>query len=525
MRKHTSQSAVLVFAGVLAVALLPSPATAQNALGGGRALDANLNAITGRYNSLRTRFTLNDLNNAIVTGNVPSGIGFRGDVGYDAANAFRGSSSTDGFYRFETDAYFSGMSLVRNQTAQIPRSNFQNNRNTNPLMTPLLRRSSAGTSLGRVSQINRRVNQQAGANSSAASLRIGASGSLGNLRQYNTSLTDLTSSYQPSVGKKRSSLRAGMFDQTSTLRPYRSTVQPSSAINAGRSLPTGVENLSDPLRNPNHVDLSVNRRAGGYSPIDRRSSFDQRESVTSLLRNPSQMSDSSTQTRESDVLNTMAKDFDQKRSGARAATGRPSRTGRPDGKETVAGDAGSEESSSDSSEVYRSRWSSGSQPANIESLYEQYFQQGVDAISDGRYTEAAGRFGVASRLKPDDLASPIGKVNAEIGAGMYLSAALHLQLLFVRSPEAIGFVSYSEILPSRERLDECAVQLSELIEESDWVEGGLILAFVGRCTDQNDLVEMGLEVWGSLVSDEETEDAAMGDSLNESVRGVWLDGP
>ena len=70
------------------------PSPAQNALGGGTALDGNLIQGGNRFNpsapvaDYRSR-------NLLVTGNVARGRGFRGTVGYTAEFDFRGPTGSD----------------------------------------------------------------------------------------------------------------------------------------------------------------------------------------------------------------------------------------------------------------------------------------------------------------------------------------------------------------------------------------------------------------------------------------------
>jgi hypothetical protein len=94
------------------VLALAPPATAQDALGQGDALDANLNASSGPRNvaSPQPNFRARNL---IVTGNVAAGRGFRGTVGYTAPFDFRGIAGSDANYRFRADSAFSNPEIFR----------------------------------------------------------------------------------------------------------------------------------------------------------------------------------------------------------------------------------------------------------------------------------------------------------------------------------------------------------------------------------------------------------------------------
>lgn len=85
------------------------PASAQNALGDGTALDANPGN-QGRINRPRPSFSQElQFRNAIVTGNAPGGLSFRGDLGYRAPGEFTGDLGSDALYSFRRDSLTSGL--------------------------------------------------------------------------------------------------------------------------------------------------------------------------------------------------------------------------------------------------------------------------------------------------------------------------------------------------------------------------------------------------------------------------------
>lgn len=88
---------------------LPGIASAQNALGDGRALDNNP-SINGRSNFASPSFAQElQFRNAIVTGNAPGGLSFRGDLGYRAAGEFTGTLGSDALFSFRRDSLYSGL--------------------------------------------------------------------------------------------------------------------------------------------------------------------------------------------------------------------------------------------------------------------------------------------------------------------------------------------------------------------------------------------------------------------------------
>jgi hypothetical protein len=95
--------------GVLALAGSAGTAGAQNALGDGRLLDNNLSAQGTANTPVRDLDAEIRFRNAIVTGNAPGGLSFRGDVGYTAPGEFRGELGSDSTFAFRRDSLVSGL--------------------------------------------------------------------------------------------------------------------------------------------------------------------------------------------------------------------------------------------------------------------------------------------------------------------------------------------------------------------------------------------------------------------------------
>lgn len=87
-------------------------ALAQNALGSGNALDANLRV--GDKRNARGRDVRQELafRNAIVTGNAGAGLSFRGDIGYRASDDFRSTTGSDNLFDFRRDSDYSGLATL-----------------------------------------------------------------------------------------------------------------------------------------------------------------------------------------------------------------------------------------------------------------------------------------------------------------------------------------------------------------------------------------------------------------------------
>ena len=90
-------------------ASLGTSARAQDALGTGNALDANLST-TGKGNAMGSRIDYR-ARNAVITNNVAGGRGFRGSVGYSADNDFRGALGSNDLYNFRAESALSSPDL------------------------------------------------------------------------------------------------------------------------------------------------------------------------------------------------------------------------------------------------------------------------------------------------------------------------------------------------------------------------------------------------------------------------------
>ncbi len=153
LRGHQAQAVGIacgaVASTVLVLGMGSGSAFGQTAAGDGHALDANHATGASRQNTARQRFSLNDLNNAIVTGNVAGGKGFRGDLGYSAAGDFRGATGSNDLFSLSSNSYLPGLIYQRTGFLQVPSSRTALNARYQWSLQPsnLLDRAGAGSSI------------------------------------------------------------------------------------------------------------------------------------------------------------------------------------------------------------------------------------------------------------------------------------------------------------------------------------------------------------------------------------------
>ena len=140
-------------------------------------------------------------------------------------------------------------------------------------------------------------------------------------------------------------------------------------------------------------------------------------------------------------------------------------------------------------------------------IYGEHMVAGQRLIADGRYFDAEERFTHALSINPGDISAQLGRLHAQIGAGMVLSASVNLQSLFSLHPEVVGSKYSGKLLPDdkrivrltdrlKERAGLTAPERSQRIMESDRVRvsAGLLLAYLGYQINEDQMVVDGLHV-------------------------------
>ena len=152
--------------------------------------------------------------------------------------------------------------------------------------------------------------------------------------------------------------------------------------------------------------------------------------------------------------------------------------------------------------------------AESRDLYAEHIVAGQRLIAAGRYFDAEERFTHALSLKPRDVIAQQGRLHAQIGAGMLLSASVNMQTLYSEHPELITTRYSGNLLPDAERMAALKQRLGEragIIEmeirtrplEGDRVRvsAGMLYAYLGYQTGDEDIVRAGLATVRELGAD------------------------
>lgn len=144
-----------------------------------------------------------------------------------------------------------------------------------------------------------------------------------------------------------------------------------------------------------------------------------------------------------------------------------------------------------------------------------------DLLAKGRFFDAEEQFARALRARPGDPMAAVGRAHAEIGAGMYLSAVLNLRELFTGHPELINSRYAPEILPTSQRLEAVKADLLTKLQGDTGLprEAGLVLAYIGYQTRDQAAISTGLSIAEKAAEDNADERAAR---LTDLLRSLWV---
>lgn len=157
-------------------------------------------------------------------------------------------------------------------------------------------------------------------------------------------------------------------------------------------------------------------------------------------------------------------------------------------------------------------------------LYAQQLFDGQKYLSEGKYFDAEERFASAAAMRPGDVTSLVGRINSQLGAGLYVSAAVNLRSLYARHPEVIGLRFTGAAVPKIDRMTALLIDLRDQIARSKAAgippraECTFLLAYVGYQLENVDAVRDGLNETKALAA----RDPAQADPLQNVLEAVWL---
>ena len=498
--------------GVGALVACSGLASGQTALGDGTGLDNNPGAF-GRSNYARPSFAQElQFRNAVVTGNAPGGLSFRGDLGYRAAGEFTGSLGSDALFSFRRDSLYSGLAGMGIRGTDALQYQFSLTTGSRP----------PSNLVGDLSVARDRFVESSADQRGVNGLDRNRPGTIG----FDPDSTDPRglNLYRPSVqqadladaitGTLRSS---STYTTTTNLSPVVLSVYyegierreyglTSSPLTGLLSSPMKREEDPDLSRDPNMprdpvgvkvrtaYDEVVERlrdRAARQAEASGDPTMGEDGSIAKQIQqmrlemmgidvpNPDAKPAGPGDEAGADPMNPGAQPSDpgsmiedptitdpERIDPARSVEGLDARTTPVDPTNPVSDTFGGR-SREDQLSAYTVDESTldlirdrglpiaalVDPNASSRDLYSEHMRTGERLISAERYFDAEERFARALAIRPGDQASQIGRAHAQLGAGLVISASVNLRQLLTGYPEIIGVRYAGKLLPAADRVD------------------------------------------------------------------------
>lgn len=145
--------------------------------------------------------------------------------------------------------------------------------------------------------------------------------------------------------------------------------------------------------------------------------------------------------------------------------------------------------------------------------FNQAMRNAERSISDGKYFDAERYYRNAMMLRPTAPMAMIGRLHAQIGAGMYHSAAYTLRTVYARHPELIAAKYTQPLLPSEQRLIKVREVLLDKNDRDDQLDAPLLLAYLAYQSGNKQIITEQLEILAKR---------SPKDPILPLIRGIWL---
>lgn len=572
-------------AAILTALAGSSSAFAQGALGDGRGLDRNLQQGVGRVNPQGRDYAAEArFRNAIVTGNVAGGASFRGNVGYTAADDFRGVLGSNQQFGFSRDSYYSGLGgrglravdALQQQMAFTIGGQVDLNAGV-----PILRRPGATEGITHiladedVDSDKRRLQAVSAFTFRTGSLRS-TSGFVGEraisprvLGQVDVRGTDLAKDgpmFQvgsPLLGvsyqKRQNYERKRPEGQISSLLEndrLEGKIEGEAHANKVEPSLTPYQQILDDLR-ANAEKRDEAARGGAEKDRPRTAEEAAREAIERTLPKKPEADEE----RKQSGGDASGQGGERTKSGGADATGVPALPGSTRAKEakdraaidpTTGGRRIETAAQSIMERLVQPAAPPGTDPwrdvtdsqraalvrdardlvrnaqpkvdhlaprdRELNDPFTDRMRAGEAQLADGRWFDAEESFAVALQMRQGDPMAAAGRVNAQIAAGLFLSASMNLEALARTYPELIPVRFDAKLLPSTKRFEQLRVELRSAIgRDPALAKGpGLLLAYIGRQLDNSTDVS-----YGFAAIDRAIEQGASRDPLYDVLRAIW----
>ncbi len=154
-------------------------------------------------------------------------------------------------------------------------------------------------------------------------------------------------------------------------------------------------------------------------------------------------------------------------------------------------------------------------------FFVEQMKAGEENMKTERYFDAEERFSRALSLRPGEASAMAARINAQLASGLLVSASINLRALAREHPEALGMTFAGPLLPTAPRQESLLRQLRDNLKDDPSKraraprESALLLAYLGYQRAEPSVVREGLDAL-------QRESAGADATLIEFLRGVWL---
>jgi len=507
------RNGVICWLGLLAAVW--TNAHAQDALGDGRGLENNLSTQT-RLNFQRPSLA-NEVRfrNAIATGNAPGGVSFRGDVGYLAPSDFRGELGSDDLFAFRRDALYSGLAGMGIRGTEALQFQFSMTTGALPprnLVGSLTygRGPNAGVTTGRL---------PSGLDPAPVIQRAP--------EQVEPDTTMMWSLRAPSAYE--------------TNRAYLPVLLLSSEPRAEDQIGLTASELRG-VRRTDLVDEPPAGRIDTAMPVEPiETSFTKlmerlEQQAEQLPKPPASEEEADTRPEWMKRLEELRQDLVQPTPDNTPGQGNQPSSDEPQNPDELLHLRTNPET------LGLLKRAGGSVdsfvPPDATGVYAEHMRVGQQFMAAERYFDAEERFAHALTIRPGDVDAQVGRIHAQIGAGMFLSAAVNLRSLLLAHPEVASMTYDAAVLPSAERTDEVLARfranLADAARENASLPQlrlaracGLLMAYLGRQRGDAALITEGLAAARAAVErayrEAPNQEDARESRLFDLIEQVWVE--
>lgn len=514
---------------VMLVLAMSGMAQGQNALD--KPLDRNLQKGSGGLNTSRGDFVQElKLRNAIVTGNAPGGLSFRGNVGYKAPGEFFSSLGSNDTFAFRRDSYYSGLGGLGIRGTDALQYQFAMTTGNAPPPgfsgLPAVTRSGAS-----VNALNTSQPATTGAPGTSGARPTGGGISItqpdptvpgSDLRGLTLMSLRSPSAYMASrglepsalgritgedgkpVGVTASSLRGISFD--ANLGAPRAPEAPT-VPNPGA--PTNLNQKISDMPIEKKIDERLDAKPAAAPG---RSSYDD---LVDRLKLTDSGSPAEKAEEKKGIPSWQLQLEDLRRQLNEPKDSRPGEKPieKPKPKEDAdklggkAGERAGEKEPEKKEDLMRPETLEmiRGAGAKVDTLvlpgydpYASHMKAAQDLMAGGRYFYAEERYTAALAIKSGDPMAAIGRVHAQLGASMFLSASINLRALFTEHPEVTTLKYGGDILPPPDRMKVLIERLGEQAESKDGKrrDSAFLMAYLAFQSGDVKAMKRGLEIMG-----------------------------